>query len=100
MLRGFTAPKTPFGQAALTPPPPWHYAGDAVGVEFWTDPDATAATLPNGLTRDPKSNGRARNAGPKAFGTAARLSSAADLISVCSHPIENNRLLSFSSVCP
>src|SRR5882672_810380 len=59
MLKGFTVPKSPFGQAALTPPPPWHYAGDAVGVEFWTDGDATAATLPNGLSRDPKSNGRA-----------------------------------------
>ena len=59
MLKGFTVPKSPFGQAALTPPPPWHYAGDAVGVEFWTDPEATAATLPNGLSRDPKSNGRA-----------------------------------------
>jgi hypothetical protein len=51
MLKGFTVPKSPFGQTALTPPPPWHYAGDAVGVEFWTDPDATAATLPNGLYR-------------------------------------------------
>ena len=59
MLKGFTVPKSPFGQAALTPPPPWHYAGDVVGVEFWTDPDATAATLPNGLSPDPKSNGHA-----------------------------------------
>src|SRR5258708_25405705 len=59
MLKGFTVPKSPFGQAALTPPPHWHYAGDVVGVEFWTDPDATAATLPNGLSRDPKSNGHA-----------------------------------------
>jgi acetoacetate decarboxylase len=59
MLKGFTVPKSPFGQAALTPPPPWHYAGDVVGVEFRTDPDATAATLPNGLSRDPKSNGHA-----------------------------------------
>src|SRR6476661_610954 len=59
MLKGFTVPKSPFGQAALTQPPPWHYAGDAVGVEYWTDPDATAATLPHGLSRDPKSNGRA-----------------------------------------
>ena len=45
MLKGFTVPKSPFGQAALTPPPPWHYAGDAVGVEFWTDPDATAGDM-------------------------------------------------------
>jgi acetoacetate decarboxylase len=59
MLKGFTVPKSPFGQAALTPPPPWHYAGDAVGVEFWTDADATAATLPNGLSPDSSSNGRA-----------------------------------------
>src|SRR5260370_23196473 len=59
MLKGFTVPKSPFGQAALTPPPPWHYAGDAVGVELWTDLDETVATLPNGLSRDPKSNGRA-----------------------------------------
>jgi acetoacetate decarboxylase len=59
MLKGFTVPKSPFGQAALTPPPPWHYAGDVVGVEFWTDADATAATLPNGLCPDPKSNGHA-----------------------------------------
>jgi hypothetical protein len=59
MLKGFTVPKSPFGQAALSPPPPWHYAGDAVGVEFWTDPDATAATLPDGLRPDPGSNGHA-----------------------------------------
>jgi hypothetical protein len=59
MLKGFTVPKTPFGQASLTPPPPWHYAGDAVGVEFWTDPGATAATLPAGLSKDTRSNGHA-----------------------------------------
>src|SRR5271154_2422719 len=59
MLKGFTVPKSPFGQAALTPPPPWHYAGDVVGVEFWTDPDAAAATLPRGLSPDPRSNGHA-----------------------------------------
>jgi Acetoacetate decarboxylase (ADC) len=59
MLKGFTVPKSPFGQAALTPRPPWHYDGDVVGVEFWTDPDAMAATLPNGLSPDPSSSGRA-----------------------------------------
>ncbi len=59
MLKGFTVPKSPFGQAALTPPPPWHYSCDVVGVEFWTDPKATAATLPNGLSPDQKSNGHA-----------------------------------------
>jgi acetoacetate decarboxylase len=59
MLKGFTVPKSPYGQAALAPPPPWHYAGDVVGLEYWTDPDATAATLAHGLSTDPESNGRA-----------------------------------------
>jgi acetoacetate decarboxylase len=59
MLKGFTVPKSPFGQAALTPPPPWHYSSDVVGVEFWTDPEAAAATLPDGLSPDPTSNGHA-----------------------------------------
>jgi acetoacetate decarboxylase len=59
MLKGFTVPKSPFGQAALTPPPPWHYSGDVVGVEFWTDPCAVAATLPRGLSPDPETNGHA-----------------------------------------
>jgi hypothetical protein len=59
MLRGFTVPKSQFGQAALAAPPPWHYSGDVVGVEFWADPDAVAATLPSGLSPDPMSNGHA-----------------------------------------
>ena len=59
MLKGFTLPKSPFGQAALTPAPPWHYSGDVVGVEFWTDPRTAAATLPYGLSPDPNSNGHA-----------------------------------------
>jgi len=59
MLKGFTVPKSLFGQAALTPPPPWHYSGDVVGVEFWTDSKAAAATLPIGLSPDPKSGGHA-----------------------------------------
>src|SRR5258705_8167341 len=59
MLKGFTVPRSQFGQAALTPPPPWHYSSDVVGIEFWTDPTAAAATLPSGLSPDPKSNGHA-----------------------------------------
>ena len=59
MLKGYTVPKSPFGQAALTPPPPWHYSGDVVGVEFSADPAAVAALLPSGLAPDPKTNGHA-----------------------------------------
>jgi hypothetical protein len=59
MLKGYTVPKSPFGQAALTPPPPWHYSGDVVGVEFQVDPAAVTACLPSGLVPDPKTNGHA-----------------------------------------
>lgn len=37
MLRGFTPPFTPRGTAALVPPPPWHYAGWLLNVEFECD---------------------------------------------------------------
>jgi hypothetical protein len=58
MLKGFSVPKSSFGQAALTPPQPWHYSSDVVGVEFWTDPEASAATLPRGLSPDPSQSFR------------------------------------------
>jgi acetoacetate decarboxylase len=45
------------GSRNLAAKPPWHYAGTVVAVEFWADPAATAATLPEGLTPDPDSNG-------------------------------------------
>ncbi|RFU48568.1 acetoacetate decarboxylase family protein [Paraburkholderia sp. DHOC27] len=59
MLKGYVVPRTPLGQASLNPPPPWHYSGDVIGVEFWASPEATAATLPEGLTPDPQANGHA-----------------------------------------
>jgi hypothetical protein len=59
MLKGYTVPRTPLGLAAATPPPPWHYSSDIIGVEYWADPNATAALLPPGLTADPKTNGHA-----------------------------------------
>ncbi|MEU6197063.1 acetoacetate decarboxylase family protein [Streptomyces sp. NPDC047061] len=57
MLQGYTVPLSPRGIANLAPKPPWHYAGTVVGAEFWTDPAAAAAALPEGLTPDPSSNG-------------------------------------------
>jgi hypothetical protein len=57
MLKGYTVPLSPLGIANLAAAPPWHYAGTIVGAEFWTDPAAAAATLPDGLTPDPDSNG-------------------------------------------
>ena len=59
MVQGYAVPRSPLGLAAIDPPPPWHYSGDVVGAEFWADPSATTALLPEGLTPDPETNGRA-----------------------------------------
>ncbi|QIG98264.1 MULTISPECIES: acetoacetate decarboxylase family protein [unclassified Bradyrhizobium] len=57
MLKGFTAPRSPLGVAALVPPPPWHFAGDVLAVEFWNDPDASVQILPAGVELDETSPG-------------------------------------------
>ncbi|MEB3103682.1 acetoacetate decarboxylase family protein [Ferviditalea candida] len=49
MLKGYSVPRSPEGRAALVPSPPWHYAGDFLVIEYWTDADAVAAVLPPGL---------------------------------------------------
>ena len=46
MLKGFTPPFTPGGLAALVPPPPWHYAGWLLNVEFACDEKQAAAFVP------------------------------------------------------
>ena len=48
-LKGYTIPRTPEGRASLVPAPPWHYVGDFLVVDFWSDPDAAASLLPDGL---------------------------------------------------
>jgi acetoacetate decarboxylase len=57
MLKGFTAPRSPLGVAALVPSPPWHFAGDVLAVEFWNDPDVSAHILPTGVELDKKCPG-------------------------------------------
>ena len=37
-LGGYTAPRSPEGRAGLVPPPPWHYVGDMLVIEYWADP--------------------------------------------------------------
>ena len=56
-LRGYTVPLSARGVANLAGKPPWHYVGDAVGAEFWTSPEAAAASLPTGLDPDPNNPG-------------------------------------------
>jgi hypothetical protein len=49
MLEGFTPPFTPRGTASLLPPPPWHYAGWLLNVEFECERDRAAAFVPAAL---------------------------------------------------
>ncbi len=56
-LKGFSVPLSPEGRASLTPPPPWHYVGDILAVDFAADPAAVAAVLPPGLEPDPQDPG-------------------------------------------
>lgn len=49
LLNGFLFPRTPTGRSSLIPPPPWHYSGDLLTVEYRTDPAAVAELLPDPL---------------------------------------------------
>ncbi len=46
MLKGFTPPFTPRGLASLVAPPPWHYAGWLLSVEFECSRDRAASFVP------------------------------------------------------
>jgi acetoacetate decarboxylase len=56
-LAGWSLPLSPAGHAALVPPPPWHFSGDAIGIDFRCDPAEAAAVLPPGL--EPAGDGSA-----------------------------------------
>ena len=43
---GYTFPLSPDGRASIVPPPPWHYSGDFLIVEYRTNPEAVIALLP------------------------------------------------------
>ena len=45
-LEGFLYPRSAGGRAAVVPPPPWHYSGDVLTLEYRADPAAVAALLP------------------------------------------------------
>ncbi len=48
--QGFLPPRSPRGRASIVPPPPWHYSGDVLTIEYRTDPANVAALLPAGVT--------------------------------------------------
>ena len=45
-MKGFMPPRSPEGRASIVPPPPWHYSGDVLTIEYRTDPARVAALLP------------------------------------------------------
>ena len=53
MLKGYSSPRSPQGRSGIVPPPPWHYVGDMLVVEFWAEPEAAAAVLPPALEPHP-----------------------------------------------
>ena len=59
MLQGFHYPLTPKGKSTLNPLPPWHYSADFLSIEFWADPAAVRAILPEGLDPDAAADGHA-----------------------------------------
>jgi hypothetical protein len=46
-LQGYSLPRTPEARASVVPWPPWHYVGDFLVVEYWADPEAVRAVLPD-----------------------------------------------------
>jgi hypothetical protein len=52
-MKGYSIPRTATGASSLVPPPPWHYVGDFLVVDYWADPDAVRSILPEGLDPHP-----------------------------------------------
>jgi hypothetical protein len=51
VLKGYSIPLSPLGQANLAGEPPWHYSSDILAAEFWVDRRAAQATLPQNSRR-------------------------------------------------
>jgi acetoacetate decarboxylase len=48
-LQGWTLPQTATGRSSIVAPPPWHYSGEIIAVDFTAPRDAVAALLPQGM---------------------------------------------------
>ncbi|MGW6598232.1 enduracididine biosynthesis enzyme MppR [Streptomyces sp. NPDC055036] len=51
--KGYSLPLSPSGNASMLTPPPWHFTGEVVMVDYRVDPRAAAAFLPPGLSPGP-----------------------------------------------
>jgi hypothetical protein len=52
MLKGYSIPLSPLGQANLAGDPPWHYSSEILAAEFWVSREAAQAVLPPNVTAD------------------------------------------------
>jgi len=52
-LQGYTLPQTVTGRSSIVAPPPWHYSGEIIAVDFTAPRDAIASLLPEGLVPVP-----------------------------------------------
>jgi enduracididine biosynthesis enzyme MppR len=50
---GYSLPLSPSGNSAMITPPPWHFSGEVIMVDYRVDPEAAARFLPEGLTLGP-----------------------------------------------
>lgn len=48
-LDGFIFPRTATGRSSILPPPPWHYSGDLLTIEYRTNPERVVELLPDPL---------------------------------------------------
>jgi acetoacetate decarboxylase len=53
-LRGWTLPQSATGRSSIVAPPPWHYSGEIIAVDFTAERDAIAALLPAGMEPTPE----------------------------------------------
>lgn len=51
-LQGWSLPLSPNGGASLVPPPPWHFSGDVIGIDYVGDRESLAAVLPPQMLLD------------------------------------------------
>lgn len=56
-LQGWTQPQSDTGRSAILTPPPWHYSGEIISVDFTADPGVVAALVPPEI--DPVGDGSA-----------------------------------------
>ena len=53
-MSGFLFPRTPSGRSSLIPPPPWHYSGEMLTVEYRPTPSVSPSCSPTASSPPPR----------------------------------------------